>query len=502
MLLIHNSLTGLKQPFQPIDPPRVGMYVCGVTVYDHIHVGHARCYLVFDVIRRWLRYRGYDVTYVRNITDIDDKIIRRANECGEPYETLTARFIRAMHEDFAALGFESPEHEPRATHYVAAMVAMIARLIESDHAYVGAQGDVLYAVASFPPYGQLSGKRLEDLRAGARVEIDEGKRDPLDFVLWKRAKPGEPAWPSPWGMGRPGWHIECSAMARTLLGTHFDLHGGGEDLKFPHHENEIAQSCAANPGPFVDVWVHNGFVNINEEKMSKSLGNFFTVRELLPCLRHPEVLRALLLMSHYRGPINYTPDQLLQADAAVTRLYNALRGLPGNTDTDTGVDAGTGSGPAAATVAAPAARDDCGSPRARARFEAALDDDFNTPEALAVLQGLAHDLNAARARLSDGAGEVTALATELRALAAVLGLLRLPSAQWFKLAPSRSFALAVPAEAETSLDESQIEALIEQRLAARAARDFATADRIRAALKRAGVELEDGPGGRTLWKRA
>ncbi len=497
MLLIHNSLTGLKEPFRPIVPPRVGMYVCGVTVYDHIHVGHARCYLVFDVIRRWLRYRGYDVTYVRNITDIDDKIIRRAHECGEPYEALTAGFIDAMHEDFAALGFESPEHEPRATHYVPAMIAMIARLVESGHAYVGAQGDVLYAVASFPTYGRLSGKRPEDLRAGARVEIDEGKRDPLDFVLWKRAKPGEPAWPSPWGMGRPGWHIECSAMARTLLGTHFDLHGGGEDLKFPHHENEIAQSCAANPGPFVNVWVHNGFVNINEEKMSKSRGNFFTVRELLPYLRHPEVLRAFLLMSHYRGPINYTPDQLLQADAALTRLYNALRGLPASAGPDTGVSSGSAAG---VIVGVPAAGDASGS--TRARFEAALDDDFNTPEALAVLQGVAHDLNAARARLSNQSDEVAALARELRALAGVLGLLRVAPEQWFRLAPSRSFGLGEPADERLSLDESQVEALIEQRRAARAARDFAAADRIRTQLERAGVVLEDGPGGRTLWKRA
>ena len=298
MLRIHNSMSGQKEEFRPIHAGRAGLYVCGVTVYDYCHVGHARCYVAFDVIRRWLRYRGLNVIYVRNITDIDDRIISRAAENGEPIDALTRRFIAAMHEDFAALGIEPPDHEPRATEHIPGMIAMIARLIERDYAYVGTQGDVLYAVAKFPPYGQLSGKRLADLRAGARVEVDEAKRDPLDFVLWKRAKPGEPAWASPWGDGRPGWHIECSAMAAALLGTHFDLHGGGMDLKFPHHENEIAQSCAASGGPFVNVWAHNGFVNLDNEKMSKSLGNFFTVRELLPRLRHPEVLRAFLLSIH------------------------------------------------------------------------------------------------------------------------------------------------------------------------------------------------------------
>jgi cysteinyl-tRNA synthetase len=375
MLRIHNSLSGQKEDFRPIHAGRAGLYVCGVTVYDYCHVGHARCYVAFDIIYRWLRYRGLEVTYVRNITDIDDKIINRAAENGESIEALTRRFTVAMHEDFAALGIEPPDYEPRATEYIADMIAMIARLIEGGHAYVGTQGDVLYAVASFPAYGRLSGKRLADLRAGARVEVDHAKRDPLDFVLWKRAKPGEPAWGSPWGEGRPGWHIECSAMAAALLGTHFDLHGGGMDLKFPHHENEIAQSCAANGGPFVNVWAHNGFVNIDNEKMSKSVGNFFTVRELLPRLRHPEVLRAFLLSSHYRGPIHYSQVQLLQADAALSRLYTALRGVD--------APAGAGSGEAARSAHSE-------------RFEAALDDDFNTPDALAVLQGLARELNAAR----------------------------------------------------------------------------------------------------------
>src|SRR5579863_2978678 len=412
MLRIHNSMSGQKEEFRPIHAGRAGMYVCGVTVYDHIHVGHARCYVAFDVIRRWLQHRGLDVTYVRNITDIDDRIISRAAENGETIGALTQRFISAMHEDFAALGIEPPDHEPRATEYIPGMIAMIARLIERGYAYVGAQGDVLYAVAKFPPYGQLSGKRLADLRAGARVEVDEAKRDPLDFALWKRAKPGEPAWESPWGAGRPGWHIECSAMSAALLGTHFDLHGGGMDLKFPHHENEIAQSCAANPGPFVNVWAHNGFVNLDNEKMSKSLGNFFTVRGLLPRLRHPEVLRAFLLSSHYRGPINYSQVQLLQADAALTRLYTSLRGL----------DPAPGAARGEHTE----------------RFEQALDDDFNTPEAFAVLQGMARELNSARAQ-----GQHTlaaALAFELPRLASVLGLLGVDPEQWFKLSSPTSLA--------------------------------------------------------------
>ncbi len=486
VLTIHNSLTGRDEPFRPIHPDRVGMYVCGVTVYDFCHVGHARCYVAFDVIQRWLRHRGYAVTYVRNITDIDDKIIQRAAEKGEPVEALTARFIRAMHEDFAALAIQPPDHEPRATEHVPGIIALIARLIDRGFAYVGASGDVLYSVARFPRYGQLSGKRLADLRAGARVEIDAGKRDPLDFVLWKAAKPDEPSWPSPWGAGRPGWHIECSAMATALLGTHFDLHGGGMDLKFPHHENEIAQSCAAHEGGFVNVWVHNGFVNVDSEKMSKSLGNFFTIREVLPRLRHPEVLRAFLLGSHYRGPIQYSAVQLEQADAALTRLYTALRG----------VEAAPGTAPAAG--AAQVHGDGEGGGYGE-RFAAALDRDFNTPEALAVLQGLARDLNSRRA--AGDAAQAAVLAGELRRLAGLLGLLQLAPEEWFR----RSAALplsAAPERADAeSLDEAGIEALIGARLAARRVRDFAEADRIREQLARAGIVLEDQPGGRTLWKR-
>jgi len=475
MLRIHNSLGGQKEDFRPLRPGRAGLYVCGVTVYDYCHVGHARCYIVFDVIRRWLRHRGYDVTYVRNITDIDDKIIRRAAENAQSVEALTAHFIQAMHEDFAALAIEAPEHEPRATQYMAAMVSMIERLIELGYAYPGAQGDVLYAVAKFPHYGELSGKRLADLRAGARVEVDAAKRDPLDFVLWKAAKSGEPAWPSPWGPGRPGWHIECSAMAQELLGNHFDLHGGGMDLKFPHHENELAQSCAAHGSEFVNIWIHNGFVNFDNEKMSKSLGNVFTVRELLPRLRHPEVLRAYLLLTHYRQPINYSLAQLEQTDALLSRLYTALRGLE-----------------RAPAAAAPGEHSQ--------RFETALDDDFNTPEAFAVLQSLARELNAARTQ--GHSALIASLAPELQRLAALLGLLSVDPEQWFRLeSPARS-ASEEGASAPGVLDEERIASLIAARLAARAARNFAAADQIRAQLASAGVVLEDQPGGGTLWKRA
>jgi cysteinyl-tRNA synthetase len=474
MLQIHNSMTGRKEAFTPIQPGRVGMYVCGITVYDFCHIGHARMLVVFDLIRRYLAWRGYAVSFVRNITDIDDKIIRRAAENREPIEQLTARFIAAMHEDCAALGVLPPEHEPRATGHIAGIIAMIERLIQRGYAYVAPNGDVMYAVTRFAEYGRLSGKRIEDLRAGARVEVDEAKRDPLDFVLWKHAKPDEPSWPSPWGAGRPGWHIECSVMSTALLGTHFDIHGGGMDLKFPHHENEIAQTCGATGAAFANVWMHNGFVNINDEKMSKSLGNFFTLREVLPRLRHPEVMRAFLLGSHYRGPINYSQVSLEQADGALCRLYTALRGVE----------------PAPQVPQGPAT----------ARFIEALDDDFNTPEAFAVLQGLARELNAARA--SGRTEEAARLAAELRALGRVMGLLALNPEEWFRLA-GQGFPSECGEESTTVLlSERQIEERIAARLAARQARDFAAADRLRQELAEAGIVLEDQPGGRTIWRRA
>ena len=466
MLRIHNSLTGQKETFQPLEPGHVRMYVCGMTVYDYCHVGHARSQVVFDIVRRWLEASGYRVTYVRNITDIDDKIIQRAAERGEPVGELTERFIAAMHEDFAALGLLPPHHEPRATDYMPQIVSMIEALVDKGYAYV-ADGDVLYAVSKFDGYGRLSGKKLADLRAGARVEIGEHKRDPLDFVLWKAAKPGEPAWESPWGAGRPGWHIECSAMSTALLGEYFDIHGGGMDLKFPHHENEIAQTCAACGSKFVHIWMHNGFLNVNDEKMSKSLGNFFTVREVMPKLR-PEVMRAFVLSSHYRGPINYTEENLRQADAALSRLYLSLRDVP-------------------PTAVSP-------STDWTGRFRAAMDDDFNTPEALAVLQSLARELNTAKAAGQDAAAG--ALAAELRSLAGILGILAYEPGEWL----ARRSALTAGKSAGEGLDDARIDALVAARTAARRARNWAESDRIRDELAAAGVILEDAAGG-TTWRR-
>ncbi len=477
MIEIHNSLSGRKEPLKPLEPGHVRMYVCGMTVYDFCHVGHARSLIAFDTVRRYLRYRGFRVTHVRNITDIDDRIISRAAENGETTTALTTRFIAALHEDCRALGVERPEHEPKATEYVGPIVTMIETLIAKGYAYVASDGDVLYSVSSFGPYGALSGKKLGDLRAGARVEVDEAKRDPLDFVLWKMAKPGEPSWPSPWGAGRPGWHIECSAMSVALLGSHFDIHGGGLDLKFPHHENEIAQTCAACGTRFVNTWMHNGFVNVNAEKMSKSLGNFFTVREVLPHLR-PEVMRAFVLGSHYRGPINYSDDNLRQADATLERLYVALRGV-------------------APTTAPPGAL-----ARAhRERFERAMDDDFNTPEAIAVLQALARDLNVAKAE--GKALEVAEYAAELRSLAGILGLLGVDPELWLKtrptLPPGTEGEGADPSGQPATPDAAEIDALIAARTAARKARDFKESDRIRDALLERGVVLEDAAGG-TSWR--
>ncbi len=483
MLQIHNSLTGRKEEFRPIVPGEVGMYVCGMTVYDYCHLGHARMLVAFDVVRRHLLASGYRVTFVRNITDIDDKIIKRAAENGEPMGALTERFIRAYHEDCDALGVAAADREPRATEHLPQIVAMVARLVEKGYAYVGGNGDVYYSVAKFEPYGRLSGKRLADLRAGARIEVDESKRDPLDFVLWKAAKPGEPSWESPWGPGRPGWHIECSAMSVEILGAHFDIHGGGMDLKFPHHENEIAQTCAACDSKFVNVWMHNGFVRIDDEKMSKSLGNFFTVRDVLEWVRDPEVVRYLMIGSHYRGPINYTSESLAQSDAALERLYLALRGVEPARD-------------GAFTAATE-------------RFVAAMDDDFNTPVALSELQSLARAVNTAKA--AGRTAEAAAAAGEMLALGSRLGLLGQDPEAFLRKHPRRVAGEAAGGVAaaqgaagpatSSGLSDADIERLIDERAAARKAKDFKESDRIRDELAAAGVLLEDQPGGKTLWRR-
>ena len=469
MLQIHNSLTGKKEVFKPIKPGHVGMYVCGDTVYDFCHIGHARSKVAFDIVRRYFQFIGYQVNFVRNITDIDDRIITRANENKEPFDALTARFTQFMHEDYARIGLLPPDSEPRATDHIEGIIKITEQLIEKGYAYAASNGDVMYSVGKFPLYGKLSGRKLEDLRAGARVEIDEAKHDPLDFVLWKRAKPGEPKWPSPWGEGRPGWHIECSAMTHATLGTHFDIHGGGMDLKFPHHENEIAQSCAASGDQFANVWMHNGFVNVDDTKMSKSLGNFFTIREVLDSgyVRDPEVLRYFFASSHYRGPINYSLVQIDQADVALERLYIALRGVT----------------PAKNVVKADAT----------AKFIAAMDDDFNTPEAVAELQGLAKQINIAK-----GAGDTvkaSGLAAELKFLASVLGIVQLdPELFLRKSARKRD-------SAETALSDAEIDSMIALRIAARQAKSFKESDRIRDELVAKGIILEDGPHG-TTWRRS
>ncbi len=455
MLRIHNTLTRGKQPFVPISPPKVAMYVCGMTVYDYCHLGHARVMVVFDMAVRWLRATGFDVTYVRNITDIDDKIIQRALQNNEPIASLTERFIVAMDEDAAALGVMKPDYEPRATQHVEGMLAMIGKLVERGMAYAVPGGDVYFSVRDFPGYGKLSGKSLEDLRAGERVEIDSHKRDPLDFVLWKAAKPGEPAWDSPWGKGRPGWHVECSVMSEHHLGSHFDIHGGGQDLQFPHHENEIAQSEGAHGHAFVNYWMHNGFVRVDDEKMSKSLGNFFTVREVL-AKYDPEVVRFFILRAHYRSALNYSDQHLDDARSALTRLYTALKG----------------------TAAAESAID-WNEPHA-ARFRDAMNDDFNTPEAIAVLFELANEAN--RLRSAEHAGQ-------LRALGGILGLLQRDPVRFLQSAP-----------ADDGFSPEDIEAKIAQRAAARKARNFAEADRVRKELADAGVMLEDTPQG-TVWRR-
>lgn len=462
MLAIHNTLNRKKEEFVPIEPGKVRMYVCGMTVYDYCHLGHARVMVVFDMVSRWLRASGFDLVYVRNITDIDDKIIRRAQENGESIRDLTDRFIEAMHEDADALGVLRPNHEPRATDYVPQMQTLIERLHAKGLAYVAQNRDVCYAVRQFDGYGKLSGKSIDELRAGERVDVSMEKRDPLDFVLWKHARVEEPSevkWDSPWGAGRPGWHIECSAMSSDLLGEHFDIHGGGQDLQFPHHENEIAQSEGAHGHAFVNYWMHNGFVRVADEKMSKSLGNFLTIRDVLKSF-DAEVVRFFILRAHYRSPLNYSDAHLEDARSALTRLYTALRNVAPASDRE--VDWTESNA---------------------ARFRVAMDDDFNTAEAVAVLFDLANEAN------RSGSADIAA---QLKGLGAILGLLERNPVDFLQGGVGGGVL---------ELDAAAIDVLIAQRAEAKKSRDFATADRIRTELLESSVVLEDTPQG-TIWRHA
>jgi len=458
-LAIYSTLSKSKDEFKPLEGNKVRMYVCGMTVYDFCHIGHARVMVAFDVVARWLRHRGYELTYVRNITDIDDKIIKRANENGESFQALVGRMIAAMHEDEGRLNVLRPDIEPRATDHIAGMHAMIQTLIDKGFAYAPGNGDVYYRVGKFEGYGKLSRRKIEDLKIGARIEVDEAKEDPLDFVLWKGAKPGEPSWESPWGAGRPGWHIECSVMSTCCLGETFDIHGGGPDLVFPHHENEIAQSEAATGKLYANAWMHAGAVRVDGEKMSKSLGNFFTIREVLEKY-HPEVVRYLLVSSHYRSPINYSEDSLREAKGALERFYNGLKGLPNATPD--------------------------GGEEFVARFGAAMDDDFNSPEACAVLFEMIREVNRLR---ESNLSAAAALAARLKELAGVLGVLQLDPEAFLQ------------AGAAGKVDAAEVEALIAARLQARAEKNWAESDRIRDQLTAMGVVLEDGKGV-TTWRLA
>lgn len=460
MLKIYNTLTRKKEEFKPLVPGKVGMYVCGMTVYDLCHVGHARVLVVFDMVTRYLRSSGYEVKYIRNITDIDDKIIQRAQENDEDITALTTRFIDAMNEDADALKVERPDEEPKATDHIKEIVDLIAQLEKRGFAYAADNGDVYFAVNKYADYGQLSGKKIDELRAGERVAVEEAKQDPLDFVLWKASKEGEPSWDSPWGAGRPGWHIECSAMSMNSLGEHFDIHGGGQDLQFPHHENEIAQSCCATDSQFVNLWMHNGFVRVDDEKMSKSLGNFFTVREVLEKYR-AEVIRFFILSSHYRSQLNYSDSHLDEAKASLEGLYIALRDseASGEELEQSYMD----------------------------KFNEVMDDDFNTPRAVAILHEVARDLNRIDDKSSD---EGIRLANTLRQLGSTLGLLQDDPAEYLQGGVD-----------EGSLSNEEIDSLINQRTEARKNKDFAESDRIRDLLTENGISLEDGPEG-TTWRRA
>jgi cysteinyl-tRNA synthetase len=461
MLKIFNTLTGEKQEFKPIDPGKVSMYVCGMTVYDYCHVGHARVMVVFDMVARYMRSIGLEVNYVRNITDIDDKIIKRANENGEDISELTGRFIDAMNEDAEALGVKSPDAEPKATEHMSQIISMIEALIKNKYAYAADNGDVFYDVSAFDGYGKLSGKVIDDLRAGERVQVQEAKDDPLDFVLWKASKPNEPSWDSPWGTGRPGWHIECSAMSTHCLGDHFDIHGGGQDLQFPHHENEIAQSEGATGKTFVNLWMHNGFVRIDEEKMSKSLNNFFTVREVLKQYK-PEEIRFFILASHYRSPLNYSLGNLDEARAALKGLYTSLRGIEINDEIDEDY---------------------------LARFNEIMNDDFNTPKAIALLHELARETNKAKDSDLENAQKS---ASTLRALAGILGLLEESAEDFLKRGVGSDIS---------GLTDEEIQSLLDQREQARMDKNFAESDRIRDLLTNEGINLEDSANG-TIWQRS
>lgn len=458
MLNIYNSLTRKKEQFKPITDGKVGMYVCGVTIYDLCHIGHGRTFVSFDVIARYLRYLGYDLTFVRNITDIDDKIIKRAAENQEPCEALTERLIGEMHADFDALNIQRPDHEPRATDYIDEIITLVSTLIEKGFAYVASNGDVMFEVAKYEQYGKLSKQDLDQLQAGARVDIDKAKRSPLDFVVWKMSKPGEPTWESPWGAGRPGWHIECSAMNSALLGNHFDIHGGGSDLQFPHHENEIAQSCCAHDTDYVNTWMHSGMVMVDREKMSKSLGNFFTIRDVLGHY-DAETIRYFLMSGHYRSQLNYSEENLNQARASLERLYTSMRGL------DLSVAAANGE-------------------EFVTRFKTAMNDDFNTPEAYSVLFDMAREINRLKATEVEKAA---ALAVQMRELADVIGILYQEPDAFL--------------QGNDDGDEvAEIEGLIKMRNDARAAKDWANADVARDRLNEMGVVLEDGAAG-TTWRK-
>jgi len=462
MLSIYNSLEKAKVPFKPIQENKVGMYVCGVTTYDFCHIGHGRTFVAFDVISRYLRFSGYDLTFVRNITDIDDKIINRSNENGEPFEQLTQRFIDEMHHDFASLGMLPPDQEPRATEHIDEIIDIIEKLVAKGSAYVVGDGDVYYNVGQFGKYCCLSGQDLEQLRSGARVNVDEQKQDPLDFALWKSVKPGEPYWASPWGDGRPGWHIECSAMSMSALGETFDIHGGGSDLQFPHHENEIAQSEAATDKTYANLWIHTGMVQVNKEKMSKSLNNFFTIRDVLEQY-DAEAVRYFLINAHYRSQLNYSTDNLDAGKAALSRMYTSLRGM----DTSKSV--------------APDSE-------YRQRFMKAMDDDFNTPEAISVLFEMVKEINRLKADDMDRANEI---ASELVILAEPLGILQQNAEAWLK---------ASDPQANSGLDDEAIDALIQERAVARSNKDWARSDEIRDQLTTDGISLEDTPTG-TIWRR-